>query len=208
MRLMALAAVGLTVLGMVPAMADEIQYHASLNQSDYPSDGDRLGINLPAFNTSLGTLTGVTYSVGGGATDTMIGEIGDSTPYIATFANTGDLYAVGVTTVNTPLASSTAVGSTLQIINNFALILSATVDPAALKYYILGDVNQVEFSAFGIATDTATGQRVGYSDDKLSFNGFVTETFTYTPVPEPGTMGLMLAGIVGMIGLTVIRRRA
>jgi hypothetical protein len=201
------------VLGLAmghAAMADTITYDQ--NNVDYtisPSDGVLFKVIPPAFDASLGTLTGVTFTVIGDATYTLYGETGDSTVFPATFTNTGYMYGVGValTTGGIPLAPSTAFGTTQQITEGIHVDMSATVSADALQYYLLAGDGEFDFSAFGVATDSETGQVVHYNDDEEQFAGNVVETYTFTPVPEPGTLALLLSGVFGMIGLARIRRR-
>ena len=70
-----------------------------------------------------------------------------------------------------------------------------------LSYYTASGSNEVDFQAYSTVS-TFSGQPVDYSDDTASFNGMVTETYTYTPIPEPASVALVSAGLLGLIGIT------
>ena len=80
----------------------------------------------------------------------------------------------------------------------------------AASYTVSGQVNGHAFSVDFTPATNASGQFVGFLGNDA--NGWETDAPAYgmvahiDPVPEPGTIGLMLAGL-GMMGVVARRRR-
>jgi hypothetical protein len=183
------------------AQAATISYTDALTGGYSADDGVSLTGTTQGFNSSLGTLTGVSFQVTGTGVDVQTGN-GNSTDFKATENNSVDVIGAGFSSL-VALASHTAPATTNSATDNFAIdfVLSTTSD---LQAYISQAAMSTSY-AFGDTIYNGSNL-VGYNSDAGRINAKVTETFTYAAaVPEPAALalfGTMLAS------LAFVRRRS
>lgn len=180
-------------------------------------------VSLKAFDPSLGTLTGVTISLSGGVfTSVKLGNKSDSssntvTGYVAGEFDLLDAPSSSTTgkTILTTTAQAAAVGQTFnvnktgkevydgKIGKDYGTISATTTktfsstDAAYLK--TLKGTGSVTYSLFAIDTsytkDTAGNYYAHYTTTAYG-NGYVQ--YSYTPVPEPASLGALGVGLLAL----------
>lgn len=201
-----LASAALVVAMIGTAKADVYTYTAPI--SGYDLDGNGTNFTAQAFNTSLGTLTGVTLNFQGTLTMYYEGGYIDPPPTFGfkthnSFTVEGD----GINDVN-PLPDWTGYGDWSEMHGNPQTIsVTDGVQMNRLSDYLDAESGlQGWFGGTSVIYGVPQGD--GAEGGPLSggdfFKGTLTETFTYTPVtgdlagdppadpvPEPGSLALL-----------------
>jgi hypothetical protein len=176
---------------------------------------------LQKFDTNLGTLTGVTFTV----TNNVSGYISiynsDSASHMFTDASaattvtaTGPGSTMAVTTSSVTLASGTAVAG----INNYTpATMSSTTSPTTVVPMsdwglYSGPGNFDATFSFAASPATYGGTETNGSGDlyfggKIQAGGSITVTYTFLAVPEPASMGLLGIGMAGLLSFRRLFKR-
>ena len=178
--------------------------------------------NLPQFDPALGTLTQVTLTLDA---DAFAGSIDwDNEAAIPTDVTLGigaQVTAVGlagITAIAVPLQLGSAIGvaadndgapdfvgtDSFSVIGGIGNDVDADTLVAGLGPYIGIGTFGVTVSAVVQNFLSTTGGFGPIQQTPGSTDGLVTVTYEYTPIPEPGTGLLVMAG---MLGLAIGRRR-
>jgi hypothetical protein len=182
-------------------------------------------LELSKFNTNLGTLTGITFTV----TNNVNGYISiynsDTLSHTWTDATTSDTVtatgpgsspATAVTTSTISMASGMAGAG---VTNYTPATTSTTTSPSttvAMSEWHLyqGSGNASVAFSFVASPMTSMGTETGGSGDlyfggKITAGGSITITYTYTPfaVPEPASMGLLGIGMAGLLSFRRLFKR-
>ena len=173
------------------AHADVVSYETMLTNQQYsPGNGD-FAVSSAAFNSALGTLDSVTLTIDGTAEDKATGQ-GSMTPFAATFHNYGYAFMPGMP--SSSLLSTTTGTATTDLADSVFAVgwsVSSTSDLGDyINPYISIDPVLFDFD-FSSQVYNSAGQPVTYSNILGSFTGTITETFTYTAVPEPASWGIL-----------------
>lgn len=206
MRSMLAVAVAIGVSTGAVSHAATLSYtSAPIMQTYTPqSTGERVVVDSPDFDPSLGDLTSVSYTIFGSATDDLVGENGNNIVFPATYTNYVGAYGPGFSQYQ-EYSQDSGSASTSRANNSFAINL--TVDNLnSLNFYEPPGTNEFEFQAISFVSNTSTGKNVYYSDDTATFDGTVTETFTYSPVPEPGSLPVFMVAVLTLLGVAGYRR--
>jgi len=197
----------LAVLAAIPtAHAGTISYTLPIGSSwiEFPESIDTY---MPGFTASLGTLTGATYNVSGTGFETLMND-DPSQPWPAPFSasiteQTEQVGEAGDNTVND--APFMTYGTQTTISTAFGDDATFVVPTASLQSLYTNPVYNEYFIGF-YAAYTSSGLPIS-GDPTLSFSGTLTETFTYTPVPEPGSVALWGSFIAATVALGWLRRK-
>ena len=169
-------------------------------------------INALPFNTALGTLTDVSIELTGSVTPMTANDLGpfpsttDLTTHLFVFATNGGptttiVFATqsGVpVVVASPGSAGEATGAPISV--------DQTIDLSDLSAFITGIAGSQLLVEYGFRTaNTLSG--AGGASDLTSFAGSAVLTYTYD-APEPLTLSLFGAGLLGAGWLTTRRRRA
>ena len=202
-----LLVIGATMATAGAASASVITVTQPLSISTGSLNGGGVNFNTPDFNTSLGTLTGITLQFTGTVQDQALFEEGAPEGGTFTAVNSASLNAGGFplfTTYN--LASGTFMfnaGAPSALSSTTNVSFTAAVPAAALSEYTTGLPPGYETSTvfFGFNIFDSHGDKVGVSDGETKFVGQLLETYTYTPLPEPGTVALVAFGMLTLLGV-------
>ncbi len=178
-------------------------------------------LSFAQFDSSLGTLTGISIQLTGSA-NSVLAFANNSTSAIpftnGTSSTDFSLMGTGFSTDSSPvLTESVASGSmngsaaspapvfTYFSGTSSAVTLFGTVSGANLAAY-RGTGTATVTAGFGSATSSASFTSPGGSlfagvGGGGQASGDVTVTYTYAPVPLPGAVWLLVSGIVGLSGL-------
>ena len=201
----------------VIAQADLITTVSDVSYSNDLGAGLAGMFNVRNFNSQLGKLTGVSFTFGGN----LQTDIALETPltyqsaYVIKFTNFANVYVDGLSNPSTPSESvagfSTYISSSYPL-SNFTgsgpVSSTFNVPSSALGDYVSSSTNSSGFTGeFGFASiATVDGRNLGTSSPGYYFQGKLTQTDTYTPVPEPGSLPVLATGVL-FLGLAYKRRR-
>lgn len=174
-----------------------------------------------SFDSSLGTLTSVTYTLSTtvDATVTVFNSLGSDQPFTNATATipvtvTNTLTASSLTTTATagPFAGVAPVGQSNAGTGTGITASNSGNDNANLAAYVGTGSQTVNFTA-----TAPNGSYTGSAAPGVFFSGTAnaggtfTLTYTYTPnttaAPEPGSVAMAGMGLFGMLGGAAIRRR-
>lgn len=186
-------------MAVVCARAEAAVYTTTKDLSISYSDADNSYGYLafvPNFNYSLGTLTSTTFTLVGSAQET-ISYYQNLPPSSGTFTRQVQFNADAPITLSTApiIAASPASPTTLR--DNFSVNASATY-PATYKAAPGTDLDL----SFSIESVLQPPSCCAYTS--LAFNGRLTASYAFNPVPEPISASLLLAP---MLGVAAFRRR-
>lgn len=175
--------------------------------------------NLQLFDTTLGSLTGITIDLVSNVTGQV--DIFNGTGSAQSFTNAS---AIAPVTVTGPAATSTTVNATATVASGTAVVGNSSY--AGLTGTQSNSVNilAANFSAyegvgttFGSFTTSSTGGSFSgssvsgvYFSGSATADGTVTVTYNYmtaAPVPEADTYAFMALGL-GLVGMLARRRQS
>ncbi len=222
--LAAMAGAGLLAATAAPAQAETLSF--STNTATQPDNT----LSFDLFDPTLGTLTGVSFSLGNSAASVSAtmsvsggeGGAGAGTAvvnFLATGPGAGGPDAIPLfqgNTSTTANCTSNGGGCSNTTSAGASINTSATVNGAAdLPSY--EGIGTFDVDVSGGPVNASTNACIGFNGGtpictttgSATWTGDITVSFQFTPaetgVPEPGTFGLLAAALSGMAMLT--RRR-
>jgi hypothetical protein len=169
-------------------------------------------INALPFNPALGTLTDVSIELTGSYLPQTANDLG---PFPSTTDLTTRLFVFatnGGPTINRVLGTQT--GVPVVVAGPGAAGIATGVATPVDQIFDLSDLSAFETGVGGSQLLVEYGFRTsnglsgtGGASDLTSFSGEAVLTYTYaTEVPEPGTLGLAVLGLLGLGGMARRRR--
>jgi hypothetical protein len=182
-------------------------------------------LSLSKFNPSLGTLTGISFTVSNSVSGYVSIYNVDTSSHTFTNATAGDTVTASTTVGSVPESVMTtsnvtvASGSASPGVNNY--LPATTVTTTGSQVLPMSDWgaytgtggSMVSFSfAAGAATYGGTetnGSGDLYFGGKVKGYGSISITYTYTPfaVPEPASLGLLGIGMAGLLSFRRLFKR-
>jgi hypothetical protein len=200
------------------------------NTANAATNSVPVNLNLPKFNTGLGTLTGVvvtvnflsldgSFTVNAAASTTatlnFVGAI--TTLSNASNNNLGfSLYSNQTVVITTPGSNTTTTGPATNLYTitptNVVLNASQTISNTFWSAYQTNGSGDVSFTFIQQPFITVTGGPGAFGYDSTLFEGDAEMTVSYnydaSAVPEPSTVAAgALVAVVGTVGLVRRRRR-
>ncbi len=212
---LALPAICIFLCAGEAAYAGVVSYTQALRISTGSLNPGEFILDLPDFNTKLGTLTQISLQFSGTVSDEVVFEDGSPEGGTFTAANNAEMAAGGFSPQDVyDLANGAftfSAGSSRAYSTTQAVSFTASPAVAALGQYTTGLPPGFESAIlnFGFTLLDANGNRVGgVSDGETMFTGQVVENYIYaaTPVFEPATMAIAASGALAL-GLARRRRR-
>lgn len=209
-------------------------YNSITNSGSTPStvtqtfNRDSTTILLEKFNTMLGTLNSVTYTVtfttsetSGYVTNPLVG-VASSATIARTITLSVDLPAYGSSPVATSATNTYDAGGLLNLgsgnkaFNNIAgpgpfgsSAITSSPQLAAVSASSPGQTYGVHLTSSDLYTLSKLVSLVGSSGltGRTHYVGSVTATYNYTPIPEPSALWLLIGGLgASLVGRGAFRR--
>ena len=158
-------------------------------------------INALPFNTSLGTLTGVSVEIIGNVTPMTANDLGpfpsttDLTTHLFVFATNGGPTTTIVFPTQTGVPVIVSSPGSAGEATGAPIVVDQTIDLSDLSAFITGIAGSQLLVEYGFKTAN-TLSAAGGASDLTSFKGSAVLTYTYD-APEPVTLSLFGAGLVG-----------
>ena len=216
----------LPIFALTAAAATASASTVSFNNSAFAAGNSTyFNIDLSKFDTSLGTLTGVTvtineFSVQGSFTATAVSGSGDLNFFGTTAtlrqdpSNTlGFTIRNGTESTDDNIVITPSVGTTLSegqtqtfTITEYIFLsnVASSVDSSFWSAY--QGSGDILFQLRNSPTATLTAETAQFSNTLATSFADMTVTYTYTPVPEPSTYGMILGGLA-LAGAALRRRQ-
>lgn len=177
----------------------------SVSSSPVSDDLDNFLFSVPVFNSSLGTLQGVSLSVTYDIQDsaTLVNNAASSSAYTLTFSPILTVYlpngslgltdslslgtasgSIGGFTTLPPIPFSAGNGSTPSKANIAAISLFEGIGSVSLQGLATAPLNL-----------TGTDGNVSLASQSITSDATLKVTYTYSPVPEPSLAALLLVGV-------------
>ena len=163
-------------------------------------------VSLTPFDTTQGTLTGVSFTFSGQTTVRILnnGAVPNGT-YNAAVSASPSYAPSAIFLANEPLTVS---GTGYAQSSAANVTFSFTAPSSAVSLYSSASTDSVALDPTFVLTNSAGNVQTDNGRDAY-LSGTVTETFTYTPtavaVAEPASALMLVAGVVG--ASTLVRRR-
>jgi hypothetical protein len=173
---------------------------------------------LPKFDTSLGTLTGITITLSTSVTAEV--DIFNATGSPAAFTNATATIPVTLTspteTVSTTTTATTPTGIAAPGFSAFPGLTSNTSSTVTVALANFGQYEGVGGGSASYSAAFSGGSYSGSSIPGVFFGGTATAggitsiTYTYSPaaIPEPASMAMVVIGLGGVFAARRYRRRA
>ena len=168
------------------------------------SAGNPFTVTLPTFNATLGTLTGLSFTSFGSVVDTIMGGSGSSAEFTATFDDYLSAIGAGFSASDILLGTSAGPATDISAVSSFGVnYTNSTITD--LNAYLIPNQNSAQFEYN--STVYEQGRFIDYGGGFATFEGSITEAFTYTPVREPWSGALLAMAVAGLTIIVSFRRK-